>query len=552
MAKTLASAPLSHPMLTMNADEQTLCGKSCQLLFSEIGLGTALTYLFCMLRGHIPLTRIFCGFRHYKDATFTPMADTLANTHNRVRTLATTPLSQEQVELLMGTDDLTPYIINNATNLTDPQTSIRIEDLASYLRIPLFVVGEATFQMIFCSNAAGTFSNDTLKQLVHITRPLGETLRDTFMHSGDVHIAERNDAISGSAVDRLYLLHGLHSLSQQVEQAAATDCTALILGETGTGKEMVADALCELSSRRNRPFIKVNCGAINDQLIDSELFGHEKGAFTGAYGTHVGYFEAANGGTIFLDEIGDLPLPLQARLLRVLDRHEIRKVGGARSIPLDIRIIAATHRDLITMIRQGKFREDLWYRLNVCVLQVPPLRAHRMDISVLTQFFLNSKAREMGIAPPPILSSEQAEKLCQHNWPGNIRELEHMVERTLVRSRIGNSTMNVAFDKELEQTKELANALASAAHCPTGVVHEEQASREIAMPHVSSSTPHSLASFAKMAEWPSLKELTDSYIQDVMRRTGGKIGGPAGAAAMLGVHPNTLRVRKQKAEPETT
>lgn len=545
----LATCPRPLPLTD---EELAFCAKSCRLLFIEIGLGSALTYLFSLLREHIPLTRIFCGFRQYKLTTFTPMADTLPNAHNRVRTLATSTLTQEQIERLVGTDELTPYTINNAFDLTSPETSIRIEDLASYLRIPLFTTGEATFQMIFCSNIADTFSDELMQRLLTVTRPLGEALQQRFLQTGDVQLAERANAENGSA-DRLRLCPGLHDLLQQAEQAAATDCTTLILGETGTGKEIVADAIYELSARNGRPYIKVNCGAINDQLIDSELFGHEKGAFTGAYGAHVGYFEAANGGTIFLDEIGDLPLPLQARLLRVLDRREVRKVGGSRSIPLDIRVIAATHRDLLTMVRQGRFREDLWYRLNVFVLQVPPLRSHRMDIPVLTQFFLNSKARQLNIVPPPALPPEQAEKLYQHNWPGNIRELEHLVERVLVRSRIGTTTMALAFDRELEQAKAmLAAPLApSAAVLSAPGTNIWPGTAPTDAPGIAPNTPHTIATLARSGVWPVLKELTEGYIHDALRRTGGKIGGPDGAAALLGVHPNTLRVRRQKKSAES-
>lgn len=328
--------PSGGSVLRLNDDELALCAKSCVLLNNQIGIGSALTYLFGILSEHFPLTRIFCGFRRYKTSSFTPLADTLSDTHNRVRTLATTNFTQDQINLLMGSDSLRPYTINNAFMLKNIQTSLREEDLASYLRIPLFTVGEATFQLIFCSNIANTFSKELVDKLLQLTAPLGECLRQDFMNNGDLRPAERIGNPGGSAATRLRATKGMHDLYIQLEQAASTDCTVLILGETGTGKELVANAVQELSLRSSRPFVKVNCGAINEQLVDSELFGHERGAFTGAYGAHTGYFEAANGGTIFLDEIGDLPLSMQARLLRVLDQREISKVGSARSVPLDI------------------------------------------------------------------------------------------------------------------------------------------------------------------------------------------------------------------------
>ena len=540
-------------VLRLNDDELALCAKSCVLLRRQIGIGSALTYLFGILSEHFPLTRIFCGFRRYKTSSFTPLADTLSDTHNRVRTLATTNFTQEQINLLMGSDSLRPYTINNAFMLKNIQTSLREEDLASYLRIPLFTVGEATFQLIFCSNIANTFSQELVDKLLLLTAPLGESLREDFMNKGDIKPAERIGNPGGSASNRLRATKGMHDLYTQIEQAASTDCTVLILGETGTGKELVANAVQELSLRSSRPFVKVNCGAINEQLVDSEMFGHERGAFTGAYGAHTGYFEAANGGTIFLDEIGDLPLSMQARLLRVLDQREIRKVGSAHAVPLDIRVIAATHRDLMSMVRQGKFREDLWYRLNVCVLHVPPLRAHRSDIPALARLFLIEKATSMGVNFPS-LTPEQLEKLCQHNWPGNVRELEHLMERLLVRLKGSSFKFDDILNSELEHIHGLDKALATIASppscdsrficplaagvAPSGAVSPSADDRW--------NGPVALRNLLRSSPWPSLRELTESYIDDALRHTGGRIGGVDGAAALLCVHPNTLRVRRQK------
>lgn len=540
--------------LTLNDDELALCAKSCVLLNRQIGIGSALTYLFGMLSEHIPLTRIFCGFRRYKTAIFTPLADTLSDTHNRVRTLATTDFTQEQINLLMGSDSLRPYTINNAFMLKSAQTSLREEDMGSYLRIPLFTVGEATFQLIFCSNIANTFSRELVDKLLFLTAPLGESLREDFMNNGAVRTAEKIGNPGGSASNRLRAMKGMHDLYIQMEQAASTDCTVLILGETGTGKELVANAVQELSLRSSRPFVKVNCGAINEQLVDSELFGHERGAFTGAYGTHTGYFEAANGGTVFLDEIGDLPLSMQARLLRVLDQREIRKVGSAHPVPLDIRVIAATHRDLMTMVRQGKFREDLWYRLNVCVLHVPPLRAHRSDIPALARLFLIEKSKTIGVNFPS-LTPEQLEKLCQHNWPGNIRELEHLMERMLVRLKGGSFKLDDILNNELEKIHRLDKILPTGATpvpgketgcfvCPLAAVAPQP---QDGLPDAEQwNGPLALRNLLRSTPWPSLRELTESYIDDAMRHTGGRIGGEDGAAALLSVHPNTLRVRRQK------
>ena len=209
----------------------------------------------------------------------------------------------------------------------------------------------------------------------------------------------------------------------------------MLLGETGVGKEVVANELHKLSLRKDGPFIKVNCGAIPDTLIDSELFGHEKGAFTGAVSRKRGRFERADTGTIFLDEIGELPLPVQARLLRVLQNHEIERVGGERSISLDIRIIAATHRNLSEMVADGRFREDLWFRLNVFPVEIPPLRERTEDIPALVRHFVRIKAKALKIKKIPAFAHGAIDRLMAYDWPGNIRELENAVERDLIENQ---------------------------------------------------------------------------------------------------------------------
>lgn len=217
-------------------------------------------------------------------------------------------------------------------------------------------------------------------------------------------------------------------LKEQIIATAKTKSTVLIMGETGTGKELVAHSIHRLSNRRHNPFIRVNCAAIPDNLLESELFGYEAGAFTGAVkGGQVGKFEAADGGTIFLDEIGDMPLSLQAKILRVLQEKEIEKVGGRVPIPIDIRIIAATHRHLRDLVREQKFREDLYYRLHVIPIQMPSLREHREDIPLLVDFFLAKQADELDIKKPDIDRDCMA-ALIKYDWPGNVRELANVIE----------------------------------------------------------------------------------------------------------------------------
>jgi len=226
----------------------------------------------------------------------------------------------------------------------------------------------------------------------------------------------------------------MQEVFKQLGSYAATPVPVLILGETGTGKELVARALHLHSSRADQPFVAVNCAAIPENLIESELFGHEKGAFTHAVARRAGSFEQAQGGTLFLDEIGDIPPPVQAKLLRVLQEKRVRRVGGSQELTLDVRVITATHRDLAVMIKNGEFREDLYYRLNGAVLRLPPLRERTEDITPLTRHFLAKVAAQLGIAEPAI-EREALEVLKQHRWSGNVRELENAARTLLIEAR---------------------------------------------------------------------------------------------------------------------
>jgi sigma-54-specific transcriptional regulator len=225
-------------------------------------------------------------------------------------------------------------------------------------------------------------------------------------------------------------------LLNRIERLAPSEANALIVGETGTGKELVARHLHKLSRRAGGPFVAVNCGAFPETLVESELFGHEKGAFTGATCSKAGWFEAANGGTLFLDEIGDLPLNMQVKLLRVLQEREVVRLGSRTPIPIDVRLVAATNVNLADAVIAGHFREDLFYRLHVASIELPPLRERRGDILPLAHFFLGEHCRRLGYAPA-VLSADAERKLLGHSWPGNIRELENAIHHALLVCRNG-------------------------------------------------------------------------------------------------------------------
>jgi formate hydrogenlyase transcriptional activator len=293
----------------------------------------------------------------------------------------------------------------------------------------------------------------------------------------------------------------LESVLEQVEQVAPTDSTVLIQGETGTGKELIARAIHNLSARCGRPFIKLNCAAIPFDLLESELFGHEKGAFTGAIAQKVGRFELAHKGTLFLDEVGDIPLPLQPKLLRVLQEQEFERLGSGRTHQVDVRLVAATHRNLVEMVNRNEFRSDLYYRLNVFPVPLPPLRERREDIPALVEHFVAIYARRMNKQIDEI-SRETMSALVSYQWPGNIRELQNFIERSVI------LTSGNVLDPPLMSLKS--------------------------------------AAVAESIEATTLEDAERDHIRKILEQTRWVVSGPNGAAARLGIKRSTLYFRMQK------
>jgi transcriptional regulator with GAF, ATPase, and Fis domain len=310
----------------------------------------------------------------------------------------------------------------------------------------------------------------------------------------------------------------LMGVLEKVRLVAETDTSVLILGETGTGKELIARALHSASRRKNRPLIKVNCAALPSGLIESELFGHEKGAFTGASERRVGRFELADGGTIFLDEIGEVPLDVQVKLLRVLQEREIERLGGNKTIGVDVRVVAATNRDLKRAVADGKFRQDLFYRLNVFPIDLPPLRQRPEDIRLLVHYFVGRYATKIGrrISRVP---EKLMERLLAYAWPGNVRELENVVERAVILSK----------GPELEVISELS---ASIPPRPEASKHTEQPSLE----QPTAASPSDL----------KLRQVERDHILTTLKRSCWRIEGRTGAAHLLGLNASTLRSRMKK------
>lgn len=300
---------------------------------------------------------------------------------------------------------------------------------------------------------------------------------------------------------------------EKVNRVAATDASVLITGETGTGKELFARAIHSASSRSGKPLIKLNCAALPASLVESELFGHEKGAFSGAIQRRIGRFELAQGGTIFLDEIGEVPLDVQVKLLRVLQEREFERVGGSEPIKINVRVIAATNRDLKQAIRDGKFREDLFYRLNVFPLVLPPLRERSGDVELLTQFLVAKFRTRIG-RPIESIHPDTMAALAAYHWPGNVRELENILERAII---LSNGPV-LEIDPELLSIAPLNVPANSAMELPQPISSNGE----------------------------SLEAVERNHILAVLHRTNWVIDGPSGAGRVLNLHPNTLRSRMKK------
>ncbi len=350
---------------------------------------------------------------------------------------------------------------------------------------------------------AAALANDRRVRALSAVREAAEAERTALLSR--FGRTELGDTIIGAGA-------GLRPVLERVGLVAGLDVPVLVLGETGSGKEVVARAIHARSRRASGPFLRVNCGAIPAGLIDSELFGHERGSFTGALAERRGWFERADRGTLFLDEIGELPAEAQVRLLRVLQDHTLERVGGHRPIPVDVRIVAATHRDLQALIAEGRFREDLWYRIAVFPIHLPPLRDRVEDISALANHFALRAATRFG-TPPRLPTPEDLELLASYPWPGNVRELIAVVERAAI---LGSGAR-----------LEVNTALGVAPGAPGGAVTRPEA-------------------VSTAESFPSLDRAMARHIEAALARTRGKIEGPGGAAELLDINPHTLRARMRR------
>ena len=482
---------------------------------SSLEIKVALERAFGYLKKHLPLDELFL--------------DILDPNIGAIRRLVRhPPINQESPEIVALPENLWTW----AQGLQGPvmMNSLPVGDLGkemiafvkmegnSDLVLPLRIEGKLVGLLILRARGKHRNSCEHAELLKEVMTPFALALANALAHEEVLNyrdsLLDDNRFLKGElkkcsgSAEVVGADTGLRHVMELVRQVAPLSNKVLLLGETGTGKEVIANAIHSLSTRADGPFVKVNCGAIPESLIDSELFGHEKGAFSGAISGRKGRFERANGGTLFLDEIGELPLQAQTRLLRVLQNQEVERVGGAKLIHVDARIIAATHQNLERLIQEGRFREDLWYRLNVFPITIPPLRQRAEDVPALTRYFLAVKSRELGLRIPPPISPGALQRLMHYRWPGNVRELENLVERELIRNRAG--TLN--FDSLLSDL-EVANTSVSKTALPLRA---------------------------------NLDEAMASHIVAALEAAKGKIHGPGGAAEILCINATTLRNRMNK------
>ncbi|ACD95160.1 sigma-54 interaction domain-containing protein [Trichlorobacter lovleyi] len=486
---------------------------------SSLDINIAIQRCFLYLRGVLPVDEIFLDILDLQLGAIRRIADVTVDVSPKPAEII--PLPEE---VWFWAQSVHEPVIVDSTN-KDPIVrkiaALTKNEGKSDLSLPLHIEGKKVGVLILRANGDRVYRKEHADLIRLVAEPIAIALSNALAHEELLHLRDvllddnrflqRELSPGSDGGDIVGEQSGLRNVMEQVRQVAPLNNTVLLLGETGVGKEVIANAIHYGSTRSSGPFVKVNCGAIADTLIDSELFGHEKGAFTGAVAEKRGRFERANGGTLFLDEIGELPLQAQVKLLRVLQNRELERVGGAKPIPINIRIIAATNRNLEQMITEGHFREDLWFRINVFPIFIPPLRQRREDIPALARHLVQVKSRELGLTEVPAIALGALERLMICDWPGNVRELQNIVERELIRHRGGS----LSFES-------LLPPLSPQKEPPSSNVNQELEKPE------------------------SLDEAMAHHIRKVITFTKGKINGTGGAAELLRINPSTLRSRMAK------
>jgi transcriptional regulator with GAF, ATPase, and Fis domain len=497
----------------MSVDENVFFRKATIQICSSLDIETAMRRSIQFLNDFIPVDMMFLHLYERDLGAMRTIAVATASQGRKLDHL--TPLPKE---VRTRVEERHPHVMILNQPELEPLTKTMIQSLGkpdcSILLLHLDVEGKRLGALSIIAEGKNRFTEEHARLVSFLNEPFAIAFSNTLKHE---EVLRLKDLL---ADDNRYLhrelLHlsgdeivgadfGLKGAMEMVRQVAPLNSPVLLLGETGVGKDVIANAIHYSSLRKDGPFVKVNCGAIPETLLDSELFGHEKGAFTGALSQRRGRFERADRGTLFLDEIAELPAQAQVRMLRVLQYKEVERVGGTNSVTVDIRLIAATNRDLEEMVRAKQFRADLWFRLNVFPIHIPPLRERKEDIPALLRHFLERKSRELKLSASPPLARGVIDRLMAYPWPGNVRELENVVERALILSKGKPLTFDDITGKKSDD--KIKNA------------------------------------FAAQDEPLKLDEVMSWHIRRVLEMTRGKVHGQGGAAEVLGINPSTLRNR---------
>jgi transcriptional regulator with GAF, ATPase, and Fis domain len=491
---------------------------------SSLKIDFALHRLVVYLRTVMPADELFLGLYDSKGGANRIIASA-SNAGGEILDKVV-PLSQEAVasieRILMSTAAPMAFIVHDLD--TNPvgrvMTAALKRNARSTISKILAMEGERVATLVITTEGTGRFTQEHARLIDAVNDPLSIAVSNALHFQELVRIKdllEDDNRLLQNEMHRLVgdevvgAQFGLRGVMDLVRKVAPLDSAVLLLGETGSGKDVIGNAIHRLSARHRKPFIKVNCGAIPASLIDSELFGHKRGAFTGAIAQRRGFFERANHGTLFLDEIAELPMEVQARLLRVLQTSEFEVVGGSTPMRVDVRLIAATNRNLRQMIENGQFREDLWYRLSVFPIAIPSLRERLDDLPSLVHYFLKKKSGEHRLATIPSLARGALTQLLEYSWPGNVRELQNVIERALILSPEGPLDFGNLLPRKTEGDLESSMTLRKKVVAPM-----------------------------------TLDDVEKQHIQSVLEQSEGRINGKGGAAELLAIHPNTLRHRMRK------
>ncbi|MCK9230180.1 MAG: sigma 54-interacting transcriptional regulator [Syntrophales bacterium] len=485
----------------------------------SLNITTVLRWSFdYLVQTSFPLDRLLLLLYEQDLGVIHTIALATASTSRRLSTV--TPLTPE-VRAAMDNPDM-PHIRIINRSKDDPinnqlTTSLDLSD-ASIIFMRLIIEKKRLGTLALVAKGPDRYTQQHMRWLAPLNEAFAVALSNTLEHEETLRLKEllreenlylQKDLLNLCPDEIIGADFGLKNVMDMISVIAPLESPVLLLGETGVGKGVMAGAIHNLSPRRKGPFIAVNSGAIPDTLIDSELFGYERGAFTGAVEQKYGRFERADQGTIFLDEIGDLPAHAQTRLLRVLEDKTIERVGGSKSISVNIRVIAATHRNLEEMVRKGLFREDLWFRINMFPIHIPPLRERKVDIPAFVNNFIDIKVQQLKLSKKPELAPGVIDRLMNYEWPGNVRELENVVEREMILNR--EAPLQFRF---LDRSRRDGTTSEHFRKAPEGM--------------------------------QGLEQMTGDYIRRALQMTNGVIHGPEGAAALLKINPSTLRSRLKK------